>query len=132
MLRRLKFISFVLGVGAALNVFGGPVIDSRDLLEHPEAVLRGLCDAERSVSGTARAVLHDPSAVAAAIAPELFAFSKRALEVCDREGAERGRLRARGDASASAVEYAMDVRSGDVAGLFLERVTRWAQCQAPR
>jgi len=97
-----------------------------------QAVLRGLCDAERSVTGTARAVLHDPSAVAVAIAPELFAFSKRALEVCDREGAERGRLRARGDASASAVEYAMDVRSGDVAGLFLERVTRWAQCQAPK
>jgi pyrimidine-specific ribonucleoside hydrolase len=92
-----------------------------------DAVLRGLCDAERSLSGSARALLHDPTAVVAALSPELFAFSARALEVCDREGAERGRIRARGDASASAVEYAVDVRAGDVAALFLERVTRWAQ-----
>ena len=91
------------------------------------AALRGLCDAEHGLSGTARAVLHDPTAIAAALAPELFAFAPRALEVCDREGAERGRIRARGDAAASSVEYALDVRAGDVAGLFLERVTRWAQ-----
>jgi inosine-uridine nucleoside N-ribohydrolase len=89
-------------------------------------LLRGLCDAERAMSGASRAVLHDPAAVVAALAPELFAFSPRALEVSDREGAERGRIRARGDASASPVEYALDVRAADVGGLFLERVTRWA------
>ncbi len=89
------------------------------------AVTRSLCDAERSLSGASRAVLHDPTAVAAALAPELFSFAPRSLEVVDREGAERGRIRARGDGAP--VEYAVDVHAADVIELFLERVTRWAK-----
>jgi inosine-uridine nucleoside N-ribohydrolase len=90
------------------------------------ALLRGLCDAERALGGESRAVLHDPCALAAALAPELFSFSPRGLEVCDREGAERGRLRARG-APQGGVEYALDVRAPDVRGLVLERIARWAR-----
>jgi inosine-uridine nucleoside N-ribohydrolase len=141
-----RALRLLLASGVRLRIVGLEVttrvaLDEASLRAHPfvdsargrmlDAVLRGLCDAERSLSGVPRAVLHDPSAVAAALAPELFAFSKRALEVYDREGAERGRIRARGDASASAVEYALDVRASEVTGLFLERVTRWAQGQPP-
>ena len=90
------------------------------------AAVRGLCDAEKSLSGAARAVLHDPAAVAAALAPELFSFAPRALDVTDREGAERGRIRAKSDGGA-AVEYAVGARAADVVELFLERVTRWAK-----
>jgi inosine-uridine nucleoside N-ribohydrolase len=89
------------------------------------AAVRGLCDAEKTLSGAMRAVLHDPAAVAAAFASELFSFAPRALEVVDREGAERGRIRARPDGAA--VEYAVDARAGDIVELFLERVTRWAK-----
>jgi inosine-uridine nucleoside N-ribohydrolase len=126
---RLRIVGLEVTTRVALDA---ALLRAHDFGETPrgrmlEAVLRGLCDAQQSLAGASRAVLHDPSAVAAALAPELFAFSKRALEVCDREGVERGRIRARGDASASAVEYAVDVRAGDVTGLFLERVTRWAQ-----
>ena len=89
------------------------------------ALLSGLCDAERSLSGAGRAVLHDPTAVVAALAPELFAFAPQSLEVCDREGGARGRIRA--NAGAQPADYAVDVRAGDVTGLFRERVTRWVQ-----
>ena len=113
--------------------FDGAELDGHDLGDSARgrmlaAVLRGLCDAERALGGRPRAVLHDPCAVVAALAPELFAFSPRVLEVCDREGAERGRIRARG-APQGAVEYALDVRAPDVGGLVLERITRWARAQ---
>ncbi|HTO68720.1 MAG TPA: nucleoside hydrolase [Myxococcota bacterium] len=89
------------------------------------ALLRGLAAAELSLGGTGRAVLHDPSAIAAAAAPGEFAFAARALEVCDREGAERGRIRAKSDASGG-VAYAVDVRASDVKARFLDRLARWA------
>ncbi|HTO54873.1 MAG TPA: nucleoside hydrolase [Myxococcota bacterium] len=91
------------------------------------ALLRGLCDAERALSNASRAVLHDPCTVAAAFAPELFTFAPRALEVSDREGAERGRIRARGDAAASAIEYAVDAKIDALRDLLVERVVRWAE-----
>ncbi|HXX46598.1 MAG TPA: nucleoside hydrolase [Myxococcota bacterium] len=89
------------------------------------ALLRGLAAAEASLSGKSAAVLHDPSAVAAALAPADFSFAARALEVCDREGAERGRIRARGEPG-GAVHYAVDVRAGEVKASFVERLARWA------
>ena len=93
------------------------------------ALLRGLCDAEKSLSGQDRALLHDPSAVTAAAAPDWFGFAPKTLEVCDREGAERGRIRARAEGGAAA--WAVDARSADVRGSFLERVTAWAKGGAP-
>jgi len=89
-----------------------------------EALLRGLCDAQKALTGEDRALLHDPSAITAAAAPDWFSFAAKALEVCDREGAERGRIRARSDGAP--VAWAVDARSADVRGSFLERITRWA------
>jgi inosine-uridine nucleoside N-ribohydrolase len=91
------------------------------------SLLRGLCAAEKSLSGVERAHLHDPSAVMAAFAPELFTFAPRRLEVSDREGAERGRIRARSDATGGEAQYAVDARVTELSALFLERVNDWAR-----
>jgi len=90
------------------------------------ALVRGLAAAQASLSGEGVAVMHDPSAVAAALAPADFAFAARSLEVCDREGAERARIRARG-APGGTVEYAIDVRAEDVKASLVERLLRWAE-----
>jgi inosine-uridine nucleoside N-ribohydrolase len=94
------------------------------------ALLRGLCAAEKSLAGLDRALLHDPSAVTAAVSPAWFSFAPRALEVVDREGAERGRVRARSD-GAGKVSWALEARATDVTGSFLERVSAWARAGAP-
>jgi inosine-uridine nucleoside N-ribohydrolase len=91
-----------------------------------DALVRGLAAAEQSISGRTAAVLHDPSAIAAALAPDDFAFAPRGLEVCDREGAERGRIRARGPGT-GAVDYAVDVQAVAVKQAFAERLARWAK-----
>ena len=89
------------------------------------AAVRALCGAEREHSGEPTAVLHDPCAIAAAFAPELFAFAPRALEIAEREGGERGRLREKPGATANAdFAHAADARR--LGRLFLERVARWA------
>jgi inosine-uridine nucleoside N-ribohydrolase len=56
------------------------------------AVLAHLVDAEERQTGRGTAVLHDPTALAAAFAPELFRWERRCLGVCVDEGPERGRL----------------------------------------
>ena len=93
-----------------------------------DASLRALCRAERALSHTPVAYLHDPSALAAAFAPELFTFEPAALEVHAVEGAQRGRLVA-ANASAGSVEYARATRAADVVALFSERVAAWARAQ---
>lgn len=93
--------------------------------EFLRAALRALCGAERELSGAAGAVLHDPCAIAAAFAPELFAFAPRALEIADREGGERGRLRERAAGGANA-DFAAGAQAEELERLFLERVARWA------
>jgi len=89
------------------------------------ATVRALCGAERELSGEPSAVLHDPCAIAAAFAPELFAFAPRALEIAEREGGERGRLRERASFATNA-DFAEAAQAEKLAQLFLERVARWA------
>ena len=89
-----------------------------------EGALRALLHAERGFSGDHAAYLHDPCAVAAAFAPELFEFGAMRLSACDSEGAERGRLRV--DATARhPVSYAVAAHESELTSLFLERVTEW-------
>jgi inosine-uridine nucleoside N-ribohydrolase len=89
-----------------------------------EDALRALVCAERTLSGAPSAYLHDPCAVAAAFAPELFEFEPKRLRICDEEGRDRGRLRA--DATAPhEVLYAVAGREAALTSLFLERVTEW-------
>jgi inosine-uridine nucleoside N-ribohydrolase len=141
-----RALRLLLGSGVRLRIVGLEVtskiqLTGAEIAEHafPDsargralgALLRGLCDAEKSMSGRERALLHDPSAVTAAAAPDWFGFAPRALEVVDREGAERGRVRARGDGAGGPVSWAVDSRSGDVAESFLERITAWARAGAP-
>ncbi len=91
-----------------------------------EGALHALICAERGLSGEPAAFLHDPCAIAAAFAPELFEFETRRLTVCDQEGDERGQLRC--DASAPhEAQYAVDVRAPELVSLFLARVTEWAR-----
>ena len=89
-----------------------------------DGALRSLCRAERGLSGAEVAYLHDPCAVAAAFAPELFDFEDKGLRVCEREGADRGRLLGEPDAGGSA-RYAVAAREREIAALFVERVVRW-------
>jgi purine nucleosidase/pyrimidine-specific ribonucleoside hydrolase len=100
-------------------------IESGPRAEFLAAAVRALCGAERELSGEATALLHDPCAVAAAFEPGLFGFAPRALEVSEREGGERGRLRERPGATPNA-EYADTAESEKLARLFVERISRWA------
>lgn len=100
-------------------------IEAGERADFLHATVRALCGAERELSGEPSAVLHDPCAIAAAFAPELFAFSSRALEIAEREGGERGRLRERAAGPANA-DFADAAQGEKLARLFLERVARWA------
>ena len=100
-------------------------IETGPRAEFLAAAVRALCGAERELSGEATALLHDPCAVAAAFEPGLFGFAPRALEVSEREGGERGRLRERAGAASNA-EYADSAESEKLASLFVERIARWA------
>ncbi|MGH7290895.1 MAG: nucleoside hydrolase, partial [Myxococcota bacterium] len=95
-----------------------------------EGAVRALCRAERELSGAAVAYLHDPCAVAASFAPELFTFAEKGLRACEREGAERGRLVADPRAAAAA-SYAVAARERELAALFVERVGRWSSEGVP-
>ena len=99
-------------------------IESGPRAEFLAAAVRALCGAERELSGEPTALLHDPCAVAAAFAPELFGFAPRALEVSEREGGERGRLRERPGGTPNA-EFADRAESEKLASLFVERIARW-------
>lgn len=91
-----------------------------------DAALRALFCAEQALSGEPAAYLHDPCAVAAAFAPELFDFEPKRLRVSDVEGRERGLLRVDPDAGHEA-KYAVAARESALTTLFLERVTEWAR-----
>ncbi|MGH2901309.1 MAG: hypothetical protein ACRDMZ_21710, partial [Solirubrobacteraceae bacterium] len=58
--------------------------------------------------------------------PELFEFAPKGLRVCEREGAERGRLAADPRANGT-VDYAVAARKDALAALFVERVSRWSK-----
>jgi inosine-uridine nucleoside N-ribohydrolase len=90
-----------------------------------DAALRALCRAERELSRAHVAYLHDPSAIAAASAPELFHFAPAALAVHAVEGEARGRL-VETVADTRAVGYARAARARDVLDHFGERVRAWA------
>jgi inosine-uridine nucleoside N-ribohydrolase len=90
-----------------------------------DAALRALCRAERELSRAHVAYLHDPSAIAAASAPELFHFAPAALAVHAVEGEARGRL-VETVADTRAVDYARAARARDVLDHFGERVRAWA------
>jgi len=90
-----------------------------------DGALRALLCAEHAFSGEPAAYLHDPCAVAAAFAPELFDFEYKGIRVCDEEGSERGRLRVDPTAR-NAAHYAVAARESALTALFLERVTEWA------
>lgn len=90
-----------------------------------DGALRALFCAEQALSGEPAAYLHDPCAIAAAFAPELFDFEPLRLDACDQEGSERGRLHVVASA-AHAVSYAIAARETELTSLFLERVTSWA------
>lgn len=90
-----------------------------------DGALRALLCAEHSFSGEPAAYLHDPCAVAAAFAAELFDFEDKGLRVCDEEGSQRGRLRVE-PAARNVAHYAVAARESALTALFLERVTEWA------
>jgi len=98
---------------------------TKALARDQEAALRALLCAEHAFSGEPAAYLHDPCAVAAAFAPELFDFEDKALRVCDDEGSARGRLRV-DSAARQVAHYAVAARESALTALFLERVTEWA------
>ncbi len=90
-----------------------------------EGALRALLRAEQAFSGDEAAYLHDPCAVAAAFAPELFDFSETRLRAFDAEGSERGRICV-DDSARHEIHYALGAREPALVSLFLERVTKWA------
>jgi len=133
-----RALRVVLEHGARLRVIGLDVttrvaVREEELADAPrggaraaviDAALRSLCQVERKYFGRGLAILHDPCAIAAAFAPGLFSFRKLALEVTEREGPERGRVRAAGP---GAVDYAVEVRADELAAEFLARVSAWAE-----
>ncbi len=137
-------VRIVLDAGVRVRALGLEVteqirLDERDVdaLELPrnargslvDAALRALCRAERDASRAHVAYLHDPSAIAAAFAPELFTFAPVRLGVCAVEGRERGRL-FEAKTGARPVEWARAVRTDDVLALFASRVRAWALAEA--
>lgn len=73
------------------------------------------------------AILHDPCAAAAVVAPSRFRFEARRLGVLIEEGAERGRLVARAQSGSPRVRYATQVQSEAVTKLCLERLRAFSQ-----
>jgi inosine-uridine nucleoside N-ribohydrolase len=90
-----------------------------------ERAMRALMQIERPVLGEPVALLHDPSAIVAAVAPELFRFEARALEVRVEEGEARGRLRERAGGSPR-VQWAASAEVSRVAQHVIERLAGWA------
>ena len=123
---RLRVIGLDVTERVALREGDLPAAGSED---NPRArmvdgALRALLGAERAFSGDHAVYLHDPCAVAAAFAPELFEFAELRLHACDIEGPMRGRLRV--DSTARhAASYATAARESALTSLFLERVTKW-------
>lgn len=107
---------------ADLNAAGLPASRRARMLD---GALRALFCAEHRFSGEPAAYLHDPCAIAASFARELFDFERKRLLASDGEGRERGRLRVDPGAGHD-VHYAVAARESALTALFLERVTAWA------
>jgi len=90
-----------------------------------ERLLHALMEIERPVEGEPVALLHDPCAIAAALSPELFRWEELGLDVCVREGRERGRLFA-GGPTLGAVRVAVEARADTIARTVLARVAGFA------
>lgn len=84
-------------------------------------------EAERRAAGEARVTLHDPTALAALLAPERFRFEPRSLSVRRGEGAERGRLLPTQTPGSRSVRYATSAEGEPLARLCLERLRRFAR-----
>lgn len=136
--------AIVLGSGFPVRVIGLDVTESvrlrpedlpdgalgtgaGDLGRFVGAVVRALMRAEERTSRRLEAALHDPCAVLAATALDLFRYEPKRLDVIAEEGRERGRLvempaptLARG-----VVEYAVEARTDWVRRLVVERLAAW-------
>lgn len=89
-----------------------------------ELLARGMrAEAGASQGGV---ILHDPTAIAAVVAPEHFRFEERSLSVRTEMGAERGRLLASRAPDTGTVRYATSVEGPAVSRLCMERLRRFA------
>ncbi len=134
----------VLASGFPVRVIGLDVtqlvrLRAADLDRHPfgpsemgrllHAVLSAQMDAEEPLAGERRATVHDPCALLACCALDLFRYEPKELHVTIEEGRERGRLceapRAQSAAGLELVHYAVEVDTPRLATLFLERLARY-------
>jgi inosine-uridine nucleoside N-ribohydrolase len=82
-------------------------------------------EAQEEQTGERCAVLHDPTAVAAALGADLLRLEPRHLSVSVREGADRGALaERRGDGGR--VRWAAEVDSRRMLEWILSRLRGWA------
>jgi inosine-uridine nucleoside N-ribohydrolase len=143
-----RAVDLVLGAGLRLDVIGLDVTAQVVLREtdvrqarlpgnlrgrFARAVLAGLIEAEVTVSGMRAAILHDPTAVAAALDDALFRWEPRCLAASVSEGAERGRL---SDlplvtATTRATRWASEVRRERIARSFVRRLSSWCTQEGP-
>jgi inosine-uridine nucleoside N-ribohydrolase len=120
-----------------LDVTGGVALDSADLGPEPfgsgprarflDALLARLADAQVVGSGERLALLHDPTAVAAATSPELFRWQQRCLSVSLGEGKERGRMLDSSGARGARVRWAGAVDRGALIARVVSRLSDWAR-----
>lgn len=134
--------ALVLGAGLeltaiGLDVTGGVALPAAELGETPfgsgprarflDALLARLCDAQLIGSGERRALLHDPTAIAAVTSPELFRCEKRCLAVSLGEGKDRGRLSEQAFARGARVRWATRVDRDGLIARIVSRLRDWAR-----
>jgi inosine-uridine nucleoside N-ribohydrolase len=91
------------------------------------AVLEAQMVAEIPLAGERLAVLHDPCAICAAIAPDLFRYEEKVLEIGVEEGRERGRLQELPTATGASIHYAVEVHEVRLKQLFVQRLAEWTR-----
>ncbi len=89
------------------------------------ALLDALVAAEEIVSGQRAAVLHDPTAIAAALDVDVLRWERRWLAVEAGDGPERGRMLELPGGDGDAPLFACEVHHERVRRLFLERLVDW-------
>jgi inosine-uridine nucleoside N-ribohydrolase len=129
----------VLGAGVRVRVVGLEVTETvrvdGEALSRPArsasalgrfvaSALDALVEAEEPYLGERRACLHDPCALLAACAPELFRFERKRLAVRVEEGAERGLLFECDSQDAPSVLFATEVRELEIRQRFSERLEK--------
>jgi purine nucleosidase/pyrimidine-specific ribonucleoside hydrolase len=134
-------LEIVLAAGVELVAIGldatrAVVLRESDLGEAPfgtgargrflEAALARLMDAQAEQTGERCAVLHDPTAVAAALGADLLRLEPRHLSVSVREGADRGALAERPGDGGGRVHWAAGVDSRRMLERILSRLRGWA------